>query len=181
MVGGVGPGCPDRQRDAPAIHHQGVLRPLPAAVEGAGAGRLAAAEGPERHPVDDDRVGVELAGPLQRPEQVGVQPGPDAQGFPGPQAAGRRAARTPHLGRDVLPAAAGRQDEPDDPQDLAVRDRRPSPLAADRLLRRQVVDDLVVELLGHAGGGHGVGPPVKDRRHEKPSDHMPITRFCPSL
>ena len=58
--------------------------------------------------------------------------------------------------RDVLPAAAGGQDEPDDPEDDPVADSGPPALGADGLLRRQVMGDDLEELLGHVGTGHGV-------------------------
>lgn len=47
MVRDVRPCGPDRHGQAQAVDHQAVLRPLPDAVDGAWAGRLAAAEGPD--------------------------------------------------------------------------------------------------------------------------------------
>ena len=158
VVAGVGPGRADRQRHPVPVDQQRVLRALFPAVHGAGAGLLAAAEGPHDDAVDDDRVGVELAGLPQQPQQVGVQAVPDAQLLPGPQPAVGGPAGAAHLRRDVLPAAAGGQDEPDDPDDDAVADAGPPALGADGLLRRQVVADDLEELIGHVGCGHGCVP-----------------------
>ena len=59
-----------------------------------------------------------------------------------------------HLGRDVFPAAAGRQDEPQDFDDASVIDRRSATGWPDRLLGWQVVGGQVEERLGHPGDGH---------------------------
>ena len=155
VVAGVGPGRADRQRHPVAVDHQRVLRAGFPAVHGARAGRLAAAEGPHGDAVDDHRVGVELAGPLEQPQQVGVEPVPDAGLLPGPEPAVGGAAGAAEFRRDVLPAGAGGQDEPDDPDDDPVADPGPPALRADGLLRRQVVGDGVEELVRHVGGGHG--------------------------
>src|SRR5512142_1943113 len=98
-----------------ATDQEGVLRALLPAVDGARAGRLAAAEGPDARAVDDHRVGVELAGPLERRQQVGVQAAPDAGLLPRPEPAVGRPAGASQFRRDVLPAGAGGRDEPDGP------------------------------------------------------------------
>ena len=69
-------------------------------------------------------------------------------------------ARAAQFRRDVLPAAAGGQDEPDDPDGRAVADPRPAALGADGLLRRQMMGDDVEELIRHVGIGHGCSPQV---------------------
>lgn len=157
---------------APAADHQGGFRPLPVAVQRAGAGRLAAearsvtasttvsASSPPARFYAPSRSACSRA---RRPGPPGTRGGPPF-------------GRASHLAREVLPAAAGRQDESDDPQNRTVRDRRPSPRGRpaaptagggrpDRTTPRA------------CGEGHGAGPPGKDRRFGRPSDHMPIRRF----
>lgn len=101
MIAGVGPGRADHQRHPAAIHHQGMLGALPAAIHGAGAGRLTA-EGTHGDPIDDHRLGIELAGSLQRRQQVGVEAIPDASLLPGAQAAVGGPAGAAQFGRDIL-------------------------------------------------------------------------------
>jgi hypothetical protein len=48
-----------------AVDHQRVRRTLLQTVAGAGTDRLASAEGPDGHAVNDHRVRVEFAGSLQ--------------------------------------------------------------------------------------------------------------------
>jgi hypothetical protein len=81
-----------------------MMKDAEAAVDGAGAGRLTAAEGSDRDLVDDHRVGIELAGLLQRRQQVGVQLVPDAGLLPGPRPPVRRPAGAAEFRRHVLPA-----------------------------------------------------------------------------
>jgi hypothetical protein len=156
VVAGIGPGRADRHRHAVAIHQERVLGPLPAAIDRARPGRLAAAEGPGRHAVDDRRVGVQLIGLPQEPQEVGVEPIPDAGLLPGPQPAVGGPAGAAEFRRDILPAGAGGEHEPDDSHGDTVCDSGPPPLGADGLLRRQVMRDDLEEFLRHLCTGHCV-------------------------
>ncbi len=154
VVAGVGPGRADRQRHPLAAHQQRVLGPEFPAVHRAGAGALAPAERPHHDPVHDRHVGVELVGPAEQAEQVGVEPVPDARLLPGAEPSVRRPARAPQLVGHVLPPVAGRQHEPDDSHRHLVPDPRATARRADRLLGRQVVDDQGEELVRHVRGCH---------------------------
>ena len=59
-----------------------------------------------------------------------------------------------HLRRDVFPAAAGGQDEPEDFEDAAVVDGRSAAGWANRLFGRQVVCGQIEERIRHPGNGH---------------------------
>src|SRR5262249_3683185 len=134
VVAGVRPRRADGQRRPVPVHQQRVLGALFPAVQGAGAGALAAAEGPDVYGVDDGHVGVELIGLPQQPQQVGVQAVPDAQVLPVPQAAVGSTAGAAQLRGHVLPAAAGDQDEPNDLEGDPMADAWPPALGADGLL-----------------------------------------------
>jgi hypothetical protein len=73
-------------------------------------------------------------------------------GFPEPAVGG--AAGAAEFRRDVLPAGAGGEHEPDDPDDDPVPDPWPAALGTDGLLRREVVGEGVEELVRHMGAGH---------------------------
>ena len=90
--------------------------------------------------------GSSLPACFEQPQQVGVEAVPDAGLLPGPQPAVGGAAGAAQFRRDILPAAAGGQDEPDDPEDDPVPDPGPAALGADGLLGRQVMGDGVEEL-----------------------------------
>ena len=68
-------------------------------------------------------------------------------------AMGRPAGAAEFL-RDILPAGAGREYEPDHSQDDPVPDPGPSPLRADGLLRWQVMGDDLEEFFRHLCSGH---------------------------
>ena len=99
--------------------------------------------------------GSSLPARLSSRQQVGVEPVPDAGLLPGPEPAVGGPAGAAEFRRDVLPAGAGGQDEPDDPDDDPVADPGPAALGADGLLGREVMGDGVEELLRHVGAGHG--------------------------
>ena len=94
VIVGVRPRRADRRRHPGLADHQRVLGAGSSAVDGAGAGCLNAAEGPDRDAVDDDRIGVELAVPLHEAQQVGTEPVPDAGPHPGPEPDGGRSGRS---------------------------------------------------------------------------------------
>ena len=70
----------------------------------------------------------ESPGTLQRRQQFGMQAVPDPGLLPGPQASVRRAAGAAGFGLHVLPAGAGGEHEPDDPDDDPVFDPGPAAL-----------------------------------------------------
>lgn len=105
-----------------------MLRARFPAVYGTWPGLLAATEGPHGNPVDDHRVGVELAGPLEQPQKVGVEAVPDAGFFAVPKAAVGGAAGAAEFRRDVLATGSGRQDEPNHLDGSTVPNSGPAPL-----------------------------------------------------
>ncbi len=84
-----------------------------------------------------------------------MQAVPDAEFLPSAQAPVGGASRATHLGRDILPATTGSQDEPDDFEDGPVPDGRSAAFGSDGSLGGQVVADQIIELIGHVCGGHG--------------------------
>jgi hypothetical protein len=109
-----------------AIDQQRALRSSLPAIHEARAGHFTA-EGPDRHAVDDRRVGVEPALLLQQPRQVGMESVPDASLLPGPEAAVGDSAGAAELRRHILPVGAGRESESGHPHG----DPGPSSLRAD--------------------------------------------------
>jgi hypothetical protein len=73
---------------------------------------------------------------------------PDAQLLPVAQAPLGRAAGAAHFRRDVLPAAAADEDEPDDVEGDAVGHPGPAALWSDGSFGRQVMSDEVIKLIG---------------------------------
>src|SRR4051812_14307499 len=179
VVASVGPGGMDHQRDPRLLDHDGVLGAEPAAVHGARAGRRATSKGTDRDAVDDHGVEVELAGPLEQAEQVGLEPVPDPGLLPGSESPMGGAAGAAQLLGDVLPSGAGGQGEPDHPEGGAVPDPGPASLGADGRLRWQVMGDSVEEFVRHMGGGHGDSPQDEGRSTD---GAKPMPRgFCQSL
>ena len=148
----------EHQRRAARIHDDGEFGARFPAVDGVGAGVVAAAESADDDAVDDGCVRIELVRLAEQREQVGVEAVPDAGLLPGAEAAVGGAARAAEFVGHVLPAVAGGEDEPDDPHDDAVGDAGPTAERADGLFGRQVVLDDVIERVGHVGGGHGRTP-----------------------
>jgi hypothetical protein len=153
-----------------------VFRAFFPAIHGTGARLLASAEGAHQDGIDDDQIGVELARLTQQTQQIDVQAVPDAHLLPESQAAVGRHARAAQLRRDILPAAAARQDEPQHIQHGTMAHTRPTAFRADGLFRRQVVSGEIEERIGHAGSGHDRHPLAKEAC---PSYvQVPCRRFC---
>ena len=66
-----------------------------------------------------------------------------------------RPAGAAEFRRDILPAGAGGQDEPDHTDDDPVSDTGPTALGTAGLLGREMMGDRLEELVRHMGGGHG--------------------------
>jgi len=176
VVAGVGPGGAEGQRHPVPTDQQRVFRALSAAIHGASSGRITAAEGPQDDGIDDDQLGGELVGLPQHPQQIDVQAVPDTHLLPAAEVAVGADAGAAQLRRDVLPAAAGREDEPQHVHHDPVADGGPAAGGTDLLLGREVMDGDLEECIRHAGLSHG-------RRLPSPKGclsavQLPCRRFC---
>jgi hypothetical protein len=158
------------------IDQERVFAPFFPAIHGAGTCLLPAAEGTHDHRIDDGQVGVELARLPQQTQQVGVELVPAAHLLPEAKAAMGGHAGAAQLWRDVLPAAARGQDEPQDVQDDAMADAWPTAVATDVLLRRQVMSGEVEERIGHTGMSHDED--LLPRKAYPSADQTACRRFC---
>src|SRR5581483_688516 len=168
VIAGVGTCRANGQRDAMPVDKQGVFGAQFSAVHRAGTGVVAASHCPNAHAIDDRRMRIQLTSFSQQLEPVHVQAVPNAQLFPPPQSAMRRATRAVHFSRHILPATAGAQHKPNDPHHGDMGNLRATALWSHRLLWRQMRFQFFHKLVRHLCTGHDASPPEVEKHSGEP-------------